>query len=425
MTAATEWLHSPEVAQFGSARAADARDDVDGVSPGIVVEPTTPEHLAGALAWASRERLLTVIRGGGTKRGWGRPPQRVDVVVSTSGLSRLIVHRHGDLTATVQAGATLADFNRQLAQEGQWLPVDTAFDGATIGGIVATNDAGPLRYRYGTPRDLLIGITLALTDGRLVKSGGHVVKNVAGYDLGKLVSGSFGTLAAIVDVTVKLSPIPPTSRTIVARYSSAESLSKDVAILASSQLEPVAFDLHVVIGQTGDSHGPDWRLYVRFATSPEATDSQASSTRALLSADTSMLADGDEASLWAEQVRRPWTAAGAVIRLSWLPALLPQVLALVNEVHEISGCAVELTARAALGAGFLRIDADDDAVETTVNMLRMRAGLVSNVVLLRQSPALKRRVDVWGPPGSTAAVLRSLKQTFDPAAILNAGRGPI
>ena len=116
------------------------------------------------------------------------------LVVSTAKLNTLLVHRHGDLTATAHAGVSLAQFNRELARHGQWLPIDSAFAAATIGGIVATNDSGPVRHRYGTPRDLLIGVTLALTDGRIVKAGGHVVKNVAGYDLGKLVSGSFGTL---------------------------------------------------------------------------------------------------------------------------------------------------------------------------------------------------------------------------------------
>ena len=116
---------------------------------------------------------------------------------------------------------------------------------------MATNDAGPLRHRYGTPRDLLIGITLAMTDGRIVRSGGHVVKNVAGYDLAKLISGSFGTLAAIVDATFKLLPIPRTSQTVVASYADGDALAADAARLASSQLEPVALDVQVLVGQAG------------------------------------------------------------------------------------------------------------------------------------------------------------------------------
>src|SRR4030095_5465158 len=218
-----------------------------------------------ALAWASRERLVTVISGGGTKLAWGRTPTAIDLLLMTSRLSQVVAHRHGDLTATVQAGATLREVNQALAREGQWLPIDTAFDAATIGGIVATNDSGPLRSRYGTLRDLLIGITLATTDGRLVKSGGHVVKNVAGYDLSKLMSGAFGSLAGIVDVTVKLSPIPAASRPLQISHETANAMAEDVERLSASQLEPSAFDLQVRL-RAGPEGTP--LLLGRFATTP-------------------------------------------------------------------------------------------------------------------------------------------------------------
>ncbi len=201
-----------------STREAGAADAIDGVLPRLIVEPDSAEGLAAALAAASREGRATVLRGGGTKLGWGRVPTGVDLLLTTSRLNSLLVHRHGDLTATVGAGVTLATLNETLAEHGQWLPLDSAFDDATIGGILATNDAGPLRHRYGTPRDLLIGIRLALADGRIVKAGGNVVKNVAGYDLGKLVSGSFGCLAAIVDATFKLLPRPQASATLTVTY---------------------------------------------------------------------------------------------------------------------------------------------------------------------------------------------------------------
>jgi len=379
--------------------------------------------MAAALAWVTRERLATVVRGRGTKLGWGRPPSRVDVVLSTTRLSGGVVHRHGDLTATVQAGVTLADLNRQLATQGQWLPLDTAFDAATIGGMVATNDAGPLRHRYGTPRDLLIGITLALTDGTVIKAGGHVVKNVAGYDLAKLISGSFGTLAAIVDATFKLLPIPRSSQTVVAEYADSDLLAKDAATLACSQLEPVAFDVHMLAGEPAGA--PRRAIAARFATSPEATTIQASAARALLHGDSHVLTDAAEAAWWSEQVRRPWALPGTVVRLGWMPAALPEVLALVGELRRSTGGPVELTGRAALGAGLLRLDAEDAATAVAIEQLRASHRLVSNITVLRQSRVMKRTVDPWGPAGSTAAVLASLKRTFDPAGILNAGRGPI
>jgi len=136
--------------------------------------------------------------------------------------------------------------NRALGRHGQWLPIESAFDEATIGGAIATNDSGPLRHRYGTPRDLLIGIRLALTDGRLIKAGGNVVKNVAGYDLGKLISGSHGSLAAIVSATFKLSPQPGASSTLVATFEGADALIAALAAITSSQLEASAIEVRAV-----------------------------------------------------------------------------------------------------------------------------------------------------------------------------------
>ena len=147
----------------------------------------------------------------------------------------------GDLTVTVEAGALLGDLNRTLAAHGQWLPLDPFFgDRATIGGLLATNDSGPHRHRFGTPRDLVIGVRLATVDGRLAKAGGQVVKNVAGYDLSKLVSGSFGGLAAIVSATFKLSPAPPASGTVLIGPLDSGTVARIAAVMASSQLEPVA-----------------------------------------------------------------------------------------------------------------------------------------------------------------------------------------
>src|SRR5205823_14395303 len=165
---------------------------------------------------AAEARQTMGIRGAGTKSGWGRDARGADMILDMRSLNRVLAHEHGDMTATIEAGATLRDVNTALAEHRQWLPLDPPFaDRATIGGILATNDSGPLRHRYGTPRDLVIGVQLATTDGVLAKAGGQVVKNVAGYDLSKLVCGSFGSLAAIVSATFKLAPRAAASKTIV------------------------------------------------------------------------------------------------------------------------------------------------------------------------------------------------------------------
>lgn len=388
---------------------------MDGVVPRQIVEPSDANELASTLQAASRDKQITVLRGGGTKLGWGRPPAAIDLVVSTAKLNTLLVHRHGDMTATAHAGVSLAQFNRELARHGQWLPIDSAFDAATIGGIVATNDSGPVRHRYGTPRDLLIGVTLALTDGRIVKAGGHVVKNVAGYDLGKFASGSFGTLAAIVDATFKLLPIPQASATLDASYDDGEVLTRDVMQMSTSQLEPMAFDVMLDGGQ--------YRLRLLFASSPEAVSAQIESAQRLLSKPSTVATGDPEMDVWTDQVRSPWAGTGAVIRFGWLPAKLAEIATLMHDVQQIAGSIV-MCGRVGMGAGLMRVDGDVRTQAALVQRLRSSVW-VGNVAVLRASHDLKQHVDVWGPASSAADAVRALKGTFDPAGILNAGRGPI
>jgi glycolate oxidase FAD binding subunit len=400
-------------------RAAQPSDAVDGVLPQHVTEPATREELAAALAWASQQRLQTVIRGGGSKLRWGRVPERVDLLVSTARLGRILAHRYADLTATIEAGAPLASVNAELGRRGQWLPVESAFAEATVGGIVATNDAGPLRHRYGTPRDLVIGMTMALADGRIVKSGGTVVKNVAGYDIGRFMSGSFGTLAAIVDVTFKLLPRPAASSTLVVEYPEPGPLVQAVTAIAASQLEPAAFD---IAGASGPG-ATRLRLLVRFATSPAATEAQLRAARELAGGVSSVVTGDAEARLWDDHLRRPW-ASSAVVRVSWSPASLPEVLALVGEVQRAGGGTVTLSGRAGVGTGLFGIDADARGQVAAIERLRA-SGAAAHVVVLGASAEVKRNVDVWGAPLGAMPVLRALKQMFDPMGILNAGRGPI
>lgn len=414
-----------------STRQGTAADAIDGVIPRSVTEPDSPEAFAGALAHASRERLQTVVRGGGTKLEWGRPPAALDLVIGTSRLNRLIAHRHGDLTVTVQAGMRLRDLNDALRRYGQWLPVESAFDDATVGGVVATNDSGPSRYRNGTPRDLVIGMTLALTDGRVIKTGGTVVKNVAGYDLGKLVSGSHGTLAGIADVTFKLVPIPAVSSTLTVLYAEtqADALVRDVAALSASQIEPAAFDVSAGAGEV------PYTLKLRVATSPAATEAQIAVARAMVSGEATVVSGGTplpppaaalnldaEQAAWAGHNAAPWRG-DACVRVSWLPARLPQVLDLVGAVQHVDEAGARLTARAS-GSGFLRLSAAPRSLVAAINRLRS-SGDVGNVVVLRAPREVKETIDVWGPPRDSDRVLRSLKKMFDPAGILNAGRGPI
>ena len=400
-----------------------ARDAVDDVVPQIVIEPHTPEAVAASLAWASERRLAVLIEGGGTKRRWGRRPERLDVILSMRRLNRVLVHRHGDLTATVQAGMLLRDLNQSLASYGQQLPLDPpSGDEATVGGVLATNDSGPGRHRFGTPRDLVIGIQLATTDGRIANAGGQVVKNVAGYDLSKLVCGSFGTLAAILSATFKLLPLPASSSTVAIDAASPELLTNIVDDIAATQLEPLAFEC--AVGRSGANATRFAKCFLRFASVTEAVEAQVEEAARRLNAAGArfdVLRGDPETRLWQSYLRvaTPETReSDAAVRVSWLPADLGRVLTLLEQVA--SDLDFELRGRAAVGAGLLRIGGDAGSQAMVIERLR-QSTVIGNVVVARATKELKALIDVWGGR-QNAPLLDAIKRAVDPNGTLGAGR---
>jgi glycolate oxidase FAD binding subunit len=394
-------------------------DAIDGVRPAAVVEPESAEAVAAVLEAASASTLTVVVRGGGTKLAWGRVPARVDVVLSTRRLSSLVSHAHGDLTAEAEAGMPLTALNRELAKEKQWLPLESPFESATVGGMLATNDAGPARQRYGLPRDLLIGVRLATPDGQLVKAGGNVVKNVAGYDLGRLVTGSFGSLAVIVSATFKLTPLAPATGTLRFTFDDTAAAAASAHGLAVSQLDPIALDVRTMGGPID--------VLVRFASTPAVVEAEMAKAQRLLARleprTETRLGEDDEA-LWRSHVSHQWGGPGTMLKVTWLPAKLQEVLAVVPELRG-GGTRVELVGRAALGAGTLRIEGSPDAQVDVVRKLRGRATVFDQVTVLTAGPQVKAAVDVWGDVGETAPLMAAVKRAFDPAGIMNAGRGPV
>jgi glycolate oxidase FAD binding subunit len=229
------------IAGAAHVRPGGAADSIAGVPGRLVVEPGSEQELSDVLRYANDAGLRVAPRGGGTKLTWGNPPARVDLIVSTARLDQIIEHAWADLTVTVEAGCTMQNLEERLAQHGQRLALDAMWpERATVGGVLSTNDSGALRLRFGGMRDLIIGVTLALPDGTLARSGGKVVKNVAGYDLPKLATGALGTLGVIARATFRLHPLPQNARTFsIAATDIAEMLHCMMAI-QDSQLAPSA-----------------------------------------------------------------------------------------------------------------------------------------------------------------------------------------
>ena len=409
-----------------------------------IIQPTNAGEVAAAMRRASDARQSIVIRGAGTKSGWGRPGGRVDAVLDMGRMNRILMHEHGDMTATIEAGATLRNLNHALSAHRQTLPLDPPFaDRATIGGLLATNDSGPLRHRYGTPRDLVIGIQLATTDGVLSKAGGVVVKNVAGYDLSKLITGSFGSLAAIVSATFKLAPLPAASKTMKVSVRDASALGEIVRTMMSSQLEPMAFEVSIqrstqnpqnAQNNPGSANSAGSALYVviRFASLPAVVDAQIAQAAATLKpfATAVDVVEGDaERALWDAHATRLWDAPGAIVRASWLPANIANAIETLencapHELARLNSCATSLVGRAAIGAGLVRIDGDTASQARVIEQLRA-SSVFGNIVVVRASDAVKGLVDVWGTHGDRQPLFDALKRAFDPNGVLNAGRGPL
>ncbi len=400
-----------------NARAATGADAVDGVIPRLVAEPVDGDAMAATLAWAASERLRVLIAGGRTKLAWGTPTGPIDLLLSTSRMHAVVAHRHGDLTATVEAGATLASVNASLAAKGQWIPWDPPWSSrATIGGIVATNDSGPCRHVSGTPRDSIIGMTMARADGALAKAGGIVVKNVAGYDLSRLLTGSFGCLGVVVTATFKLAPRPPASRTVTVEVATLEAAAPVIRDVMAASLTPTAVEVA----------SPPARVLLRFESVEEATVEQANAALRLVGqyGSARLVAGDEEAAAWRDHARH-WEADGTLIKLSTVPAELVPMLEWVEQATSRAGLELSLAGRGGLGVVDLRLQGPLEAQARLVTDLRARLPIGRGSAVIRSAePALRQRVDAWGPIGDSRRVMQAVKRRFDPAGLLNAGRGP-
>lgn len=383
----------------------------------IVLTPSSAAEVAQMLRQATDRRQALVARGNGTKLRWGVPARRTDAVLSLTGLSAPIEHCAGDLTVTAPAGATLQDVNALLAREGQWLPLDPWAGGrSTIGGLLATNDSGPRRLRSGGPRDLVIGIDYALADGRTAKAGGRVVKNVAGYDMGRLLCGSFGSLAVITRATFKLSPIPPASRTIVVDVPSESAYTRLAQALAASPVTPSAAEVQA----------PGVRLLVRFETTATAAEEQAAHVLSLAAAQgaSATLVDGTaEAALWAAHAGRVQTETDTLLRVSALPTQVGPLLG-VLDTHG-AGVQWRLAGRALLGVILVSLAGEPSSVAAVIAAVRrLVTNTAGHVAVLMAPAAVAAMTPVWDDLGGAAAVMRAVKAQFDPHGTLCPGGGP-
>jgi glycolate oxidase FAD binding subunit len=400
-------------------RAAGASDAVAGVRPQTIVEPGDEQELAAVLKLANDEGLAVIPRGGGTKLGWGNPPKRADVVLSTARLNRVIEHAWADLTVTVEAGCTIQNLQDTLAQHGQRLALDPLWpQHATVGGVLATNDSGALRLRFGALRDLIIGVTLVLPDGTLAKSGGKVVKNVAGYDLPKLVTGAFGTLGVITRAVFRLHPVPKETSTISVATRKLREAQQVISTIQDSQLAHSALQL-----RCGTSIAP--QVDVLFEATSAGLAAQVAQLKELLPA--TRITDCD-AGVWrvrqdiCDDAQRDGSSM-MVAKISVLPADIGKMLeALENLAQE---CKKEIRYQAvvqATGIGCFALQGDLDEVISILYSFNPVVWRSGGSHVIQHRPREVRAVNTWGVASDAVALMHAVKHQFDPRSTLNPGR---
>ncbi len=404
------WKEIESIVGADHLRAATPADSVDGVAAERVVEPANGEEAARVLRTANSAGIAVCPRGGGSKMGWGNPPQRADLVLSTARMNQVVEHAWADMTVTVEPGCTIRQLQDTLGQHGQRLALDPLWpERATAGGILATNDSGFLRVRFGSLRDLIIGITVALPDGTLAKSGGKVVKNVAGYDLPKLITGSLGTLAVIAQAIFRLHPKPKNTRTISFAAASPDALNKLMLGAQDSQMAFTGLQF-----RAGSGASPE--LDIRFAGTEAGIETQVRQARKL-AAGSRELESRDE--VW-RTGQALWDSAGnsIVAKVSILPANLAKLCGFAEASKLQWSLAVQ-----AVGIGWLKLSGDEGALVAGVNAIRAELGKAGgSLVCYGCPPALKAKLDVWGPTGDSHFLMRRVKAQFDPAGTLNPGR---
>jgi glycolate oxidase FAD binding subunit len=394
--------------------AASAVNAVSGVLPQFVAEPDDETQLAKALSLANDAGIAVVPRGGATKLDWGNPPKRADLILSTARLNRIVEHAWADLTVTVEAGCTLQSLQKTLAQHGQRL----AFDGlwperATIGGALSTNDSGALRLRFGALRDLIIGVTIALPDGTLASSGGKVVKNVAGYDLPKLVTGAFGTLGVITRAVFRLHPLPRAAKTFSFTTENSLAMQQHILAIQDSHLAHTALQMRCAASEVPAAD-------ILFEATDAGLTAQESQLRKLLGSARVELCSENVWNARQDLWNSP-TDNTLLAKISLLPTDIVKTLDSLRTLGASRKVNWEIVVQA-IGIGMLHMEAEPAQLSAAIEQLRTELQSRDGALAVLRRPPELFSIDAWGNAGDSVSLMRAVKHQLDPKNTLNPGR---
>ena len=446
MRAAVESARAAFAAIVGASRvvtdpSACAALSVDGQTPQCVVYSTTPEETAAVLRLAAERELGVIPCRNGTKLAVGNPPRRYDVALSLKDMNRVWHYEPADLTITAEPGMKFGDFQHFVERQGLWLPLDPPGGArASLGGIVATNAAGPLRLAYGAPRDMVLGMRIATTQGKVFKTGGRVVKNVTGYDIGKLLIGSYGTLGVIVEISFKLFPLPSECATFAIRAGTlgiARDLRRRIlhsplvparmVLLDAAAARLACAEASAEVGTKEpelwlEMHGSK-RVIQRAQHDLESLAAAAGTAAAAVEG-------GQAEEVWTRVTDLAAWAAGPSPGAALLKATLPDsaIEELISRAEqEAEGETVRLAAVAQLGVGVAHFcvlsEMAPPAIADFIRRLRAAAEALGGALIVERCPlGVKEAMDVWGAPGSDFALMGKMKATWDPKGTLAPGR---
>jgi glycolate dehydrogenase FAD-binding subunit len=415
---------------------------LDGLTPRWLVSPGSAAEAASIISLANCEKLAVLPRGNGTKFALGGIPRAEDLVLSLGRLNRVVDYDAPNLTVTVEAGVTLGELRRVLASQGNFLPLDAPFDNSTIGGIVATNQTGPKRLAYGSARDLVLGVKAVLPNGEVLRFGGKVVKNVAGYDMTKLLIGSWGTLGVITEMTFRLLPLPESEKSLLAVFPSLEKAARAASAILASQLLPSALELvspagfrlvepKAVISGPGDGYVLAIDLEgFHEAVEREIVDLTALSQREGAKEVRTVVGDEQE---------QLWTALrdfsrGALANDDSSVGL--KITVPISQTQPLFGLAERKAADCGLGCAviahagngvlypfFFGSAGKMPLLVQVIHDVQYDAERAGGEAMVEWAPPeVKKRVAVWGEPQPTWSLMRRLKAGLDPNGILNPGR---
>ncbi len=407
--------------QLGAAASTDLAgpgDAIAGARPSWVAHPSDTAQVSALMSVAHAHGLRVVARGAGTKQDWAAPPRALDLVIDTTGLDEVVEYAPHDLVLRVGAGVRLDDIAGLLAPHGQRLGLDPAQRG-TIGGAVATAATGPMRLAHGAVRDLVIGVSFVRADGTVAKAGGKVVKNVAGYDLGKLLTGAFGTLGIITELAFRLHPRAEATRWVTARLDVAR-LDSVLDAVAYAQFVPSAVELDV------PAQGPAC-VCVQFDGTAAGLGRRVEALRDIYGMYGAVVPRDRTTEIAESQIPPPWWGAEppgrALLKVTHVLGRAGRLARALREAADETGVTIALRGSALVGTGQVGVEAADaDEFARFVDVARAAAMRLEGTLIVVRAPAQWRAsVDIWGPVQGLH-LMRAVKAQFDPSAVLAPGR---